>query len=515
MIQDSSSPVTYDNNGAPYIEVKGQFTGNIERIVQIYEGEEGNIPSVFQESLGTDSSGFSVYTKNVPVFTNYIQEGPYLDGFNIVTEKLQRYADPSLGSGWRSLGYELVTADLNGSVNEAYPVQSLDEIEIAVGEDINEDGFTGGYGYSGGYEGPSSGGSASEGSDGVYDSSNDPTNHNPVDGTYTSPDGQFPSFPDYSGGSTPSGSGDSNSSGGTGDSTSSGDSNSSGGTGDSTSSGDSNSSGGTGDSTSSGDSNSSGGTGDSTSSGDSNSSGGISSESGGLGGTPSTGGGSSGGGGSSSSPAATASTAPASTTIATTSVTPPAETPASLPSVPVSPTASPESPVLGIQPQATVTTVQLTTPLTLGNLLVTQAVLGTTAPDDITGSDQGEALAGGQGKDRMSGGGGADAFIFETPGEFGKKNADVITDFNPDEGDKVAIASEAFDGVTKIKFATVTGKKEAKRMGSTNKNFIYDNKKGTLYYDANGTKSGFGADGGEFAQLLGAPDIGKSDFVIC
>jgi Ca2+-binding RTX toxin-like protein len=139
--------------------------------------------------------------------------------------------------------------------------------------------------------------------------------------------------------------------------------------------------------------------------------------------------------------------------------------------------------------------------------------VGTTAPDVITGSGEGEALAGGQGKDRMTGGSGSDAFIFETPGEFGKRNADVITDFNPDEGDKVAIASEAFDGVTKIKFATVTGKKEAKRMGSTNKNFIYDDKKGILYFDANGKKSGLG-NGGEFTQLLGAPEIGKSDFVI-
>lgn len=90
----------------------------------------------------------------------------------------------------------------------------------------------------------------------------------------------------------------------------------------------------------------------------------------------------------------------------------------------------------------------------------------------------------------------------------------MITDFNPDEGDKVVIASEAFDGLTKIKFVAVTGKKEAKRMGSTNKSFIYDDKKGMLYYDANGRKNGLGAEGGEFAQLLGAPNIGKSNFVI-
>jgi len=197
------------------------------------------------------------------------------------------------------------------------------------------------------------------------------------------------------------------------------------------------------------------------------------------------------------------------TTTESTEPTPTATSPS-----PVTPTPSQESPVLGIQPQSAVTTVQLTTPLTLGNLQVTQAVVGTPERDVITGSDKGEALAGGKGKDQMTGGGGPDAFIFETPGDFGKKNADVITDFNPDEGDKVAIASEAFDGLTKIKFVAVTGKKEAKRMGSTNKSFIYDDKKGMLYYDANGRKNGLGADGGEFAQLLGAPNIGKSNLVI-
>jgi Ca2+-binding RTX toxin-like protein len=142
-----------------------------------------------------------------------------------------------------------------------------------------------------------------------------------------------------------------------------------------------------------------------------------------------------------------------------------------------------------------------------------QAVVGTTAPDVITGSDQGEALAGGQGKDRMTGGGGPDVFVFETPNEFGRNKADVITDFKPDEGDKLVIASVSFDGVSKIKFKSVTGRSQVKRMGRSNKNFIYDDKKGMLYYDANGRKDGFGT-GGEFAQLLGAPEIGRTDLTI-
>jgi len=214
------------------------------------------------------------------------------------------------------------------------------------------------------------------------------------------------------------------------------------------------------------------------------------------------GGSSGGGGGSSSSPAATTAAPP---TPAATSATPPTTS--------ATPTPTQESPVLGIQPQETVTTVQLATPLTLGNLQVTQAVVGTPQNDVITGSDEGEAIAGGKGKDQMTGGGGPDAFIFETPGEFGKKSADVITDFNPDQGDKVVIASDAFEGVSKINFTSVTGKGNAKDAASSNKNFIYDDKTGVLYFNENGRKEGLG-DGGEFVKLMGAPEIAKGDFII-
>jgi hypothetical protein len=183
------------------------------------------------------------------------------------------------------------------------------------------------------------------------------------------------------------------------------------------------------------------------------------------------------------------------------------------PATPATPTPTQESPVLGIQPQETITTVELTTPLTLGTLQVTQAVVGTPQRDVITGSDEGEALAGGKGKDQITGGGGPDAFVFETAGEFGKKSADVITDFNSDQGDKVAVASEAFEGVSKIKFKSATGKKQSKNLASSNKTFIYDDKKGVLYFNENGREDGFG-DGGEFVKLLGAPDLSKSDIVI-
>jgi Ca2+-binding RTX toxin-like protein len=155
----------------------------------------------------------------------------------------------------------------------------------------------------------------------------------------------------------------------------------------------------------------------------------------------------------------------------------------------------------------------LNTPITLGTIQVTQAVAGTPQRDSIIGTTQGEAIAGGPDKDRLTGGGGPDAFVFETPGEFGKSRADIITDFKPRDGDKVVIASDSFVGLSRIRFTVVTGAKEARLASATNKNFIYDDKKGRLYYDANGKKNGWG-NGGEFAQLLGAPTIGAGDLVV-
>ena len=113
----------------------------------------------------------------------------------------------------------------------------------------------------------------------------------------------------------------------------------------------------------------------------------------------------------------------------------------------------------------------------------------------------------------MTGGGGPDAFLFETPGEFGKESRDTVTDFDPDEGDKMVISKEAFEGVNKIRLDVTRGKKDAKNSASSNKTFIYDEKSGVLYFNENGKKDVFG-DGGEFVKLLGAPEIGKGDFVL-
>ncbi len=59
----------------------------------------------------------------------------------------------------------------------------------------------------------------------------------------------------------------------------------------------------------------------------------------------------------------------------------------------------------------------------------------------------------------------------------------------------------------------MTGKESSKKAAASKKDFIYDDKKGLLYYNENGKEEGWG-DGGLFANLQGAPELDASDFTI-
>jgi hypothetical protein len=186
--------------------------------------------------------------------------------------------------------------------------------------------------------------------------------------------------------------------------------------------------------------------------------------------------------------------------------------PPTLHATPGNPAHSPELTAMNRQTRKT-SIIRIYANFSRGRLELRQVIFISKKRDSITGTDQGEIIAGGGGKNRLTGGGGPDAFLFETPGRFGEKTADRITDFNSAEGDKIAISRDAFEGVDRVRFKVVSGKRDARKAGRSNKNFVYDDKSGMLYYDANGNKKGWG-DGGAFAKLLGVPDIERSDFAI-
>ena len=64
-----------------------------------------------------------------------------------------------------------------------------------------------------------------------------------------------------------------------------------------------------------------------------------------------------------------------------------------------------------------------------------------------------------------------------------------------------------------LSFASVKNKKQLGKEKERASNIIYNKQKGGLYFDANGSKAGFGK-GGMFALMNSTPDLGEASFEI-
>ena len=92
------------------------------------------------------------------------------------------------------------------------------------------------------------------------------------------------------------------------------------------------------------------------------------------------------------------------------------------------------------------------------------------------------------------------------PSYFHKKSADKITSFNPST-DTLEIDADSFGIDSSATFSTGKNKKVVmKNLVKQDVDFLYDQKKGGLYFNENGSDKGFG-DGGIIAILKGAPDL--------
>ena len=92
------------------------------------------------------------------------------------------------------------------------------------------------------------------------------------------------------------------------------------------------------------------------------------------------------------------------------------------------------------------------------------------------------------------------------PSNFNKKSADKITNFNPST-DSLEIDTDSFGIGSSATFASGKNKKEVKKvLAKQDFDFLYDQKKGGLYFNENGADKGFG-EGGIIAILKGAPDL--------
>ena len=100
------------------------------------------------------------------------------------------------------------------------------------------------------------------------------------------------------------------------------------------------------------------------------------------------------------------------------------------------------------------------------------------------------------------------------PNQFKKTSADKITNFNPST-DALEIDTDSFGIDSSATFVAGRNKKAVmKKLANKDFDFLYDEKKGGLYFNENGADKGFG-DGGLIAILKGAPDLtsGNLEFI--
>ena len=163
--------------------------------------------------------------------------------------------------------------------------------------------------------------------------------------------------------------------------------------------------------------------------------------------------------------------------------------------------------------QKKVTTYKTQESIVLSGQDTNYVIIGTRKKDKITGTSDGEILAGMKGKDVLKGGKGADGFLFNQPGGFGNKHVDLIKDFGSNEGDSLLLDNDVFSLGKKIKIKSFRSKNKVKKAAKSKNDFVYDEKKGLLYFNENGKQKGWG-DGGLFAKLQGTPELGADDFTV-
>ena len=98
------------------------------------------------------------------------------------------------------------------------------------------------------------------------------------------------------------------------------------------------------------------------------------------------------------------------------------------------------------------------------------------------------------------------AYDLFKPEKINKKTADKIINFNPST-DTLEIDTDSFGIDSSATFAAGKNRKVVKRqLAKLDIDFLYDEKRGGLYFNENGSNKGFG-DGGIIAILKGAPDL--------
>lgn len=129
---------------------------------------------------------------------------------------------------------------------------------------------------------------------------------------------------------------------------------------------------------------------------------------------------------------------------------------------------------------------------------------GANALDGLAGDD---TLAGGLGNDALTGGPGADRFVFDTA-LHAKKNVDKLIDFDP-AADTIVLSQAIFSQFTSTGAIYPAQLVIGAVATLPTQRLVYDDQRGTLSYDADGSGSGAAV---TFATLIGTPTIDWTDF---
>jgi Ca2+-binding RTX toxin-like protein len=144
-------------------------------------------------------------------------------------------------------------------------------------------------------------------------------------------------------------------------------------------------------------------------------------------------------------------------------------------------------------------------------------LFGDNGKDTLTGGGGNDILDGGKGNDTLTGGGGKDKFVFNTKRRFRSSDVgvDAIEDFILGD-DKIVLDRTTFNSLKNNQFRDgrefeiVDTNAAAK---NSNAFIVYNEASGDLFYNANGSKGGFGG-GGLFASLDSGLDLSADDFTI-
>ncbi len=121
----------------------------------------------------------------------------------------------------------------------------------------------------------------------------------------------------------------------------------------------------------------------------------------------------------------------------------------------------------------------------------------------------------------MTGGLDADRFLYNANAVFttARVGVDTITDFVISQNDKIVLDKTTFPKITSAngtgfsrdaEFAKVSSNTAAAISGA---DIVYNTATGELFYNQNGTATGFGT-GGKFAVLSNKPNLTENQFII-